>query len=205
MRKGLGITSFPTVRLPIHRPLGKSSASSRDRSQVTACRACGKVITKYASDLTISLSISVNASSQETVTLEELYNRHFGEEALDDVCPCCEATGRRTKDTKLILGGRLPFVMAFHLKRWEWATATETWVKKTHKVSYETLFHEGQYALRGVVVHHGNERGRGHYTAYVCAADNFWYLCDDDAAPQLVRSVDTVLQQQAYMLFYERF
>ncbi len=57
------------------------------------------------------------------------------------------------------------------------------------------------YNLCGVIVHYGESRHAGHYTAFV-KMEHRWYLCDDlkitEVAPGVVQS------QAAYMLFYQR-
>ena len=58
------------------------------------------------------------------------------------------------------------------------------------------------YALRAVVVHHGELHG-GHYTASVVSDDANWYHYDDAAPPTVCAPAD-VLRQQAYMLFYSK-
>ena len=79
--------------------------------------------------------------------------------------------------------------------------------KLPHHIQYPMLFpiQAGlTYRLRAVVEHQGRGAGGGHYVAYVRAADDLWYHYNDSAIPRLVRNPLHVLQQQAYMLFYER-
>eukprot|EP00659_Diplonema_papillatum_P000118 gene118-178_t len=59
-----------------------------------------------------------------------------------------------------------------------------------------------QYELYAVVVHLGRGTQSGHYIAFVKPSNGLWYCCDDEAIRQV--SVDLVLQQQAYLLFYKR-
>lgn len=57
------------------------------------------------------------------------------------------------------------------------------------------------YSLYGVVVHAGKSSGSGHYFSYV-KKDNKWYRCNDDSVSE-VNNIDQVLQQRAYLLFYQ--
>ena len=57
------------------------------------------------------------------------------------------------------------------------------------------------YKLYGVLVHAGQSAKSGHYYVFIKQAAGTWHCFDDEA----VRAVPerTVLQQQAYLLFYE--
>ena len=59
------------------------------------------------------------------------------------------------------------------------------------------------YTLRSVIVHQGLF-GSGHYFAYVRAHSEQWYHCNDSMQPRIFEDPRTALQQQAYMLIYER-
>ncbi len=59
------------------------------------------------------------------------------------------------------------------------------------------------YDLRSVIVHEG-VAGGDHYTCFVRAGDNFRHHCDDRTKPDRQRSVEVVLDQDAYMLIYEK-
>ena len=61
-----------------------------------------------------------------------------------------------------------------------------------------------RYALRSLIVHEGHRAGAGHYVAYVRPSENRWYLCDDTMQPREILNTQHVLDQQAYMLMYER-
>ncbi len=56
--------------------------------------------------------------------------------------------------------------------------------------------------LRSVIVH-DRDTGGGHYICYARDQLNQWYLYDARHEPQR-RSLDEVLRESAYMLFYER-
>ncbi|KAM6191014.1 uncharacterized protein WM294_013204 [Sarcoramphus papa] len=58
------------------------------------------------------------------------------------------------------------------------------------------------YALFAVLVHSGGSCHAGHYFCYTKASNGLWYKMDDTSVD--VRGIDTVLKQQAYLLFYVR-
>ena len=64
-----------------------------------------------------------------------------------------------------------------------------------------------EYRLRAVLVHHGRSMHSGHYFCFVL--DDYsdteqprWLMCDDSQVKMV--SLQEVLKQEAYMLFYER-
>lgn len=58
-----------------------------------------------------------------------------------------------------------------------------------------------KYRLYSVVNHRGNDLGRGHYVCYTLDSDNEWVYQDDEKFK--IVNEDTVLESQAYLLFYE--
>ncbi|GAB6027314.1 Ubiquitin carboxyl-terminal hydrolase 36 [Chamberlinius hualienensis] len=56
------------------------------------------------------------------------------------------------------------------------------------------------YLLYAVLVHQGVSCYSGHYFCFVRNSDNVWYIMDDSNIRQV--SMDYVLSQQAYLLFY---
>lgn len=58
------------------------------------------------------------------------------------------------------------------------------------------------YKLASVLVHHGQTSNSGHYFCYVRNSNNSWYVMDDSHVSQV--SLDEVLKQKAYVLFYVR-
>jgi ubiquitin C-terminal hydrolase len=57
------------------------------------------------------------------------------------------------------------------------------------------------YELLSVAVHLGTING-GHYVAYCRKEDGQWYFMDDERVGKV--SLQEVLEQDAYMLFYRR-
>jgi len=58
------------------------------------------------------------------------------------------------------------------------------------------------YRLYGILIHDGNAMDSGHYYAIVKAANNMWYIMNDESVTQC--NIHAVLQQEAYLLFYIR-
>lgn len=59
-----------------------------------------------------------------------------------------------------------------------------------------------QFDLYGVVVHQGGGCRSGHYFSYCKGFDGEWYDCNDDYVGK--STLDRVLRQQAYILFYQK-
>ncbi|XP_040979413.1 ubiquitin carboxyl-terminal hydrolase 42-like [Aquila chrysaetos chrysaetos] len=58
------------------------------------------------------------------------------------------------------------------------------------------------YSLYAVLVHSGDSCHSGHYFCYTKASNGLWYEIDDTSVDCC--DIDTVLQQEAYLLFYVR-
>ncbi|KAK5576979.1 hypothetical protein RB653_001916 [Dictyostelium firmibasis] len=58
------------------------------------------------------------------------------------------------------------------------------------------------YDLYAVLVHLGGSTSSGHYYCYVKGSNGIWYNMDDSSVSQV--SLNTVLSQKAYMLFYSK-
>ncbi|CAG5950665.1 unnamed protein product [Menidia menidia] len=56
------------------------------------------------------------------------------------------------------------------------------------------------YSLYGVLVHAGARCNSGHYLCFIKASDGQWYKMNDSSVS--VSDIDTVLKQEAYVLFY---
>ena len=135
-------------------------------------------------------------------TVERLFSDALGHDPIEGACSACRAESTLSKTTVLV---SKPRVLVLHLKRWDFIRARPRVEKIETPVSFEKLFPLDEtttYELCSVVVHHGAV-GRGHYTAFVRAADLRWYHCDDDKPPRAC-SVREVLGANAYMLFYQQ-
>ncbi|XP_074701131.1 ubiquitin carboxyl-terminal hydrolase 17-like protein 6 [Strix aluco] len=58
------------------------------------------------------------------------------------------------------------------------------------------------YSLYAVLVHQGASCLAGHYYCYTKASNGLWYVMNDNSVDRC--DIDTVLRQQAYLLFYVR-
>ena len=165
------------------------------------CTACNTASVKYERAHTQEVSLA----NENHTTLELLLTDHVGEEHLDAdfTCDGCHARGRGTKTTEML---HWPPVLVITLKRFTFDVLAQVMGKTDRHISYPMLFPVPAgptYSLRAVVVHIGGGTG-GHYVSYVRASDECWYFYNDSAVPQRVPDPRTVLQKEAYMLFYER-
>lgn len=127
--------------------------------------------------------------------------------------------GARRDAAKRMCFSELPFILTLHLKRFR-QTGTGRFVKDSAAVAFPRHLKMGRfvakrnpgdgdapadpgpylYELSGVVVH-GGGLGGGHYVAYTRTADGWAYASDSSTSKS---SESTVLNQQAYILFYVR-
>lgn len=94
---------------------------------------------------------------------------------------------------------KLPFQLMIHLKRFSY-----TGRKISKFIEFKDILNLNQsiYHLYAIIVHSGSSRLSGHYYAFVKAPNQIWYEMNDSFTRQV--SIQTVLSQQAYMLFYTR-
>ena len=150
----------------------------------------------------LQTSFSLAVTLEGVHTVEQLFSDALGHDPIEGACNACGAEGSLSKTTVLM---SKPRVLVLHLKRWDFIRALRRVEKIETPVSFETLFPLDEtttYELCSVIVHHGGA-GRGHYTAFVRAADLRWYHCDDSTPPRAC-SVREVLNANAYMLFYQQ-
>jgi ubiquitin C-terminal hydrolase len=139
-------------------------------------------------------------------SLGRLIANHFAKEALDAdfCCESCGARGHGEKETKIL---HWPPVLAVSFKRFQYDQLTGDLRKIYGRIRYPLKYlpphFDVEYHLRAVILHSGSFK-EGHYTAYVRAHDDSWYLCDDGVCPRLVLNPSEIMEQEAYMLMYER-
>jgi hypothetical protein len=182
---------------PFYKAFGGVEKSSVDCSQ------CGHHSVRR--DPFPCLSLAVPA---ESATIEQLLAAHWGAHPLDavgDHChqPTCQRYKCQTRDLQLECW---PRVLCLHLKRWVVRSYVPFRLEKIDSyVGFEALLSvpgkSRPFVLQAVIVHDG-VAGAGHYTAFVHAADNQWYFCNDRCSPERVSPADVIVAQ-AYMLFYE--
>ncbi|OZJ05093.1 hypothetical protein BZG36_01370 [Bifiguratus adelaidae] len=113
---------------------------------------------------------------------------------------------------------RPPAVLTLHLNRFD----AETGNKSARKMKYgeyldltslirepprpkalEIGKHDRRcYKLFAIIVHEGTGMHSGHYVAFARGSNESWYKFDDEKVSQV--SLETVLRQQAYILFYRQ-
>ena len=167
----------------------------------TKCTACNIASVQYERAHAHDLSLA----KEEHSTLDVLFADHFGADALDASfrCGSCNTCGQGEKSTEVL---HWPPVLAISFKRFVFDRRTRSMEKINRPIGYPLLFpiRAGvTYHLRAVVVHSGTAR-IGHYTAYVRGDGDRWFYCNDTAVPRRIANPMEVVQQQAYMLFYER-
>ncbi|OQR87933.1 ubiquitin-specific protease [Achlya hypogyna] len=136
-------------------------------------------------------------------TLLEMIDSSMADEVLDD--------SRGTKRTFL---ETLPNVLTCHIKRFTYdpklgPLKLNTFVEyplelvlPTHLFSPRLKKEEVKYKLFAVIAHHGMEAVGGHYTMSCCDAKDQWTCYDDDTV--IPRSTEAALQENAYLLFFQR-
>ncbi|XP_074874681.1 uncharacterized protein LOC142025885 [Buteo buteo] len=173
------------------------------RSRVT-CSSCKAVSDSYEAFLDIPLDIkaasSVTAALADFVTPEQLDGEN---------CFKCSQCNKMVAASKRFTVHRVPRVLTVCLKRFEDFTG-----RKINKVvKYSSCLDlrpymsqpDGEslsYSLYAVLVHSGNGCHSGHYFCYIKASNGLWYEMNDSSVD--LCDISTVLQQQAYLLFYVR-
>ncbi|XP_050770327.1 ubiquitin carboxyl-terminal hydrolase 42-like [Gymnogyps californianus] len=173
------------------------------RSRVT-CLSCKGVSDSYEAFLDVPLDIE--AASSVTAALEDFVKP----EQLDgENCFKCSKCDKMVAASKRFTIHHVPKVLTVCLKRFEAFTGG----KISKVVAYpeyldlrpylsQTAGEPLLYALFAVLVHSGGSCHAGHYFCYTKASNGLWYKMDDTSVD--VRGIDTVLKQQAYLLFYVR-
>lgn len=128
----------------------------------------------------------------------------------DNMVHCSRCATKRIVSKGLRLA-TAPSILVCHLKRFSFDIFGRA-VRLSKKVKYPLRLEIGDYMSRanqgkpapyelvGVVVHAGKTCERGHYLSYVKSGDG-WYKANDEVVTRV--NVETVLNQQAYILLYE--
>jgi len=158
------------------------------------------------------MDISLDILPSSITTLTDALAQFTAPEVLTKenavACQHCKSKGVATKEMRLATA---PSILVCHLKRF---TVRNGKLSRIHKHvhfpqrlylnSYMSSVNQSRppaYELVALLVHHGRTCEYGHYVAYILRPDGLWYRCDDDSVTRV--SVETVLAQPAYLLWYQ--
>lgn len=168
------------------------------------CCNCGHSSNTYEPLIDMSLEIE-NAdtlpSALESFTKVECIEANFK----------CDSCKKEVSLEKQLLLDQTPSVAAFHLKRFKTDGISVQKIDKHVNFPLELDLQPYsicdqdnnvplKYDLYAVVVHIGYSATSGHYFCYVRSAPDTWHKLDDSKVT--VVSADSVLSQEAYILFY---
>ncbi|WVQ99731.1 hypothetical protein IAU59_006873 [Kwoniella sp. CBS 9459] len=121
---------------------------------------------------------------KDKATLQECLDKSFALEVLDGEnkyhCPSCLQRRDATRRQYPIV---YPPVVHISLMRFMYDYQTMTRKKVKACISYpkEIRLGQGDYDLRGVIIHHGTTAHRGHFTCEVWdESERTWLLCNDE-------------------------
>jgi ubiquitin carboxyl-terminal hydrolase 36/42 len=168
------------------------------------CEQCHAVKDSYEAFQDLSVTATKHS-------LMEALTNFTAAEPIEFCCPRCSSK----RSTKRLMISEKPKVLVIHLKRFQRDTASGTTRKIQHHIKFPMMLDLGQflvcaerqltisaeYDLTAVCVHHGASIANGHNTAYMLRDQN-WFHANDDCISQV--SDKTVLEQDAYMLFYQQ-
>lgn len=173
------------------------------RSQVR-CLECKKTSNTFDPLLDINLDI------KNCPSLTKALQRSIQSDTLEGdnsyACPYCK---KMTRAQKRFTVHRLPNVLTIQLKRFEYNGLFGGKINK--QVNYTdhlnmrpfmsaTKGPSEWYRLYAVLVHLGYSNQSGHYYCYIKNSNGTWYCMNDAQVSQV--SLGTVLNQEAYLLFY---
>ncbi|XP_059690684.1 ubiquitin carboxyl-terminal hydrolase 42-like [Gavia stellata] len=173
------------------------------RSRVT-CLSCKAVSDAYETFLDVPLDIkaasSVSAALEDFVKPEQLDGEN---------CFKCSKCDKMVAASKRFTIHRAPKVLTVCLKRFDHFTGGKISKVVEYPMYLDLRPYTSQtagepllYSLYAVLVHSGGSCHTGHYFCYTKASNGLWYEMDDSSVVPC--DFNTVLRQQAYLLFYVR-
>lgn len=144
-------------------------------------------------------------------SLEEALRRFTQPETLENENAYkCSKCRKKVTARKKFTVYKAPNVATFQLKRFD---SDRMFGKVTKHITYPEEFDLRpymsdtsktpiRYQLSAVLVHVGHSSNSGHYFCFIKNSNKIWYRMDDSSVT--ISSQNTVLQQQAYVLFYTR-
>jgi len=177
-------------------------------SSVT-CMSCGRVSVTKDPFMDLSLELSTSGGSVHEALAAFTKDEQLG----GDNAYKCEHCKRSTSARKRIAVREAPPILVLHLKRFSaFGSKIGAHVGFGERLSLASFLSddadEGErspapaYELYGVVVHAGGTMDSGHYYAYVRTDAADWHRLDDSFVQPVSR--ETVLHDNAYILFYKR-
>jgi ubiquitin C-terminal hydrolase len=162
----------------------------------------------YQPFFSLPLPLEEENSSHPINSLEEALDSFKSVSAIDGLRS--ESTSLSVRATKQCILSSIGSSIIFHFKRFSYSNGRA--YKLNHFVEFPFKFtiqigrgaseQHLQLSLRGIIVHHGNSPRKGHYSSFCRLSDDLWYHFDDTRVTQVEESL--ILEQQAYLLFYER-
>lgn len=141
-------------------------------------------------------------------SIEEAVDMYFARERLEDTGYKCEACKKRVSATKQFSLERAPIALCVQLKRFSMMggklnkpISIRSRLELTQFSSNKKTDVKLEYKLVSLVTHIGASQHCGHYTAIGCTESGTYYQFDDSMVRPI--SVQSVLDTQAYLLFYE--
>jgi len=176
-------------------------------SSVT-CRCCGR--TSLTRDRYMDLSLDIN--EMHIASLPHALAEFTKNEILEkDNAVFCTRCNRKQSVTKGLRLATAPSILVCHLKRFAFDRFGRL-VRLHKRVQFPLRLHienymsnlnkarPPPYELVGILVHQGQTCASGHYVAFVKKYGE-WFQCNDSVVTKV--SVETVLNQQAYICMYE--
>ncbi|KAE8614470.1 hypothetical protein XENTR_v10008175 [Xenopus tropicalis] len=168
------------------------------------CLNCNAVSDTYEQCMCIQLEIkkakSIDQSLKQFIEPEDLGGEN---------CYKCSSCNQMSSAVKAYSIHQMPNVLTLSLKRFDIFSTN----KISKKIQYPDFINvqpytsnpngnPATYSLYAVLVHVGKSCNCGHYYCYVKAPNGEWYKMNDDTVTKV--NMKTVLDQQAYLLFYIR-
>ncbi|CAM9897011.1 unnamed protein product, partial [Ectocarpus fasciculatus] len=204
-----GIDPFAPNRLaettPIHRIFG---GYLRSQLKCSECGFCSDTFDPFM-DLAMNVEkVDSSGAPLKEKSLQAALGRFTASETLgagnEWKCGGCNKLVEAEKNLSIF---KPPNALVFQLKRFGYTNRPrkiKDHISFDDKLNLEVSGPErwANYDLTGVVVHSGKSMSSGHYFAYVRSSAGCWARMNDSVVTKV--TLDTVLKDKAYVLFYTR-
>jgi ubiquitin C-terminal hydrolase len=153
--------------------------------------------------------LSVEVSHSKLKCVNDAINAFIRVEILSDGNEWkCDGCKKKVKARKQMTVYKAPNVLVLHLKRFSFGdmfgkiTKTIEFGKELYLPCSGEDTKKVKYELSSMIVHHGSSVHGGHYVAFIKAPNGQWYEMNDSQVSGT--SINKVLKQQAYVLFYTK-